>query len=469
MDVISRGIRNAFRNGIRTTSIVFILAVSISMALIMLMALKTVQSKIDNVKSSIGNTITVSPAGVRGFEGGGDLLTSQNVADIGSIAHVTSVTKTISDRLRKEGTATQSFGRNNTESTSADNSTTSLDASIDPGTFGNRQRQNQNGGVAPTGNFSMPISVTGISGDLSDPSSLSQLGASKLDITSGEKVDPGTSDNVAMIGLDLAIKNNLAVGQTFKAYSSDVTIKGIFDAGSKFTNATIVMPLATVQKLSGQTGQINSVIVKTDSIDTVSSVQSEIKTKLGDKVDVTSQQDSSNNAIKPLENIKTISLYSLIGSLVAGAIIIFLTMIMIVRERRREIGVLKAVGSSNVGIMAMFTVESLILTLISSVAGIILGIIFSNPVLRVLVANTESSTASNAVEQAGRGAGGMMARFGGNIIPGAQSAINDLHAVVGWEILLYGLGAAILIAIIGSAIPAFFIAKIRPAEVMRAE
>jgi len=88
MGVISRGLKNAFRNNIRTISIVLILSISIAMALIMLLALKTVQGKIDSVKSSIGNYISVSPAGIRGFEGGGNLLTSDNVTTIKSVPNV---------------------------------------------------------------------------------------------------------------------------------------------------------------------------------------------------------------------------------------------------------------------------------------------------------------------------------------------------------------------------------------------
>ena len=103
MGIISRGIKNAFRNGIRTTSIIFILAVSICMALVMLMSLKTVQQKIASVKSSIGNVITISPAGIRGGEGGGTLLTTQNATDIKAIGHVTTVIETMTGRLTTIG------------------------------------------------------------------------------------------------------------------------------------------------------------------------------------------------------------------------------------------------------------------------------------------------------------------------------------------------------------------------------
>lgn len=464
MGAISRGIKNAFRNTIRTVSITFILGLSIAMALIMLLALKTVQSKITDVKSSIGNTITVSPAGVRGFEGGGELLTSQNMSDVSSITHVTKVTGTVTDRLNQIGAAASNFPGGDSSKTV---STTSLVSAIEPGSFGNRQRRNETQSSSATNSnasFQMPINVTGI-----NSIDASSLNASKLDITNGAKFDTDSSENVALIGTDLAVKNNLAVGQTFTAYDKTIEVVGIFDSGNKFTNAGVVMPIKTVQTLSGQTDQVNSIIVQTDSVDSLSSVQEAVKSKLGsDKVDVVSSQESAQNAVAPLENIKTISLYSLIGSLVAGAIIIFLTMIMIVRERRREIGVLKAIGSSNIKIVSQFTVESLVLTLASSILGIILGIAFSNPVLKVLITNSESSNTADKAVQAVRGGGGMMARLGGGI-GNAQNTLNNLHAVVGYEIIIYGLLAAIAIAIIGSAIPAFFIAKIRPAEVMRAE
>ncbi len=50
-----------------------------------------------------------------------------------------------------------------------------------------------------------------------------------------------------------------------------------------------------------------------------------------------SDATSVADTVSSLDNIRTIALYSLIGALVAGAAIILLSMVMIVRERRREI------------------------------------------------------------------------------------------------------------------------------------
>lgn len=445
MGTIVRGVKNAFRNNVRTLSVVLILSISIAMSLVMYESLRTVENKISNVKESIGNFVTVSPAGIRGFEGGGSLLTNANISKIENISGVTKVTKTLTDHLQT--------------------ATTNLATPIEAGDFGNRQRRQsvQTFGGSNQSNehgFAMPLMVTATS----DASVTQSLNFSDFKLIFGDLLDGSSSENVAMLGTDMATKNNLSVGQTFKAYDEDIKIVGIFDAGNKFGNTQIVMPLATLQNLSNQVAQVNSVLVQTSSIDTQSSVSEEIKTQLGDSADVVSSQDTSKQAIEPLENIKSISIYGLIGSLIAGAIILFLTMVMIVRERRREIGVLKAIGASNILVVAQFSVESLVLTLLSSAVGIIIGVFLSNPILKVMATNNSTFGPANPGE-----VHMSMMKVGAGIVNGAQGTVRNLQVTIDWKIILYGLGAAVIIAIIGSALPAYFISKVRPAEVLRSE
>ena len=445
MGVINRGIKNAFRNNIRTASVVLILSISIAMSLAMSESLKTVEAKISGVKSQIGNFITISPAGIRGFEGGGSLLNEESISKVSQVSGVIRVTKTLTDHLQ--------------------NTTTSLATPIEAGDFGNRQRRQSSesfGGQSTSQNhaFAMPLMVTATS----DATVTQSLNFSDFKLVSGEIINGSSSENIAMLGTDMATKNNLSVGQTFKAYNTDVKLVGIFDAGNKFGNTQIVMPLATLQNLSGQNGQVNSVLVQTSSIDSLPTVMSAMKTQFGDSADVVSSLDTSKQAVEPLESIKNISVYGLIGSLVAGAIILFLTMVMIVRERRREIGVLKAIGASNALVVSQFAIESLVLTLISSILGIVLGIFLSNPILKMIATNNSSSGPTNPGE-----AHVAMMRVGAGIVNGAQGAVRNLQATIDWQIILYGLGAAVIIAILGSALPAYFISKVRPAEVLRSE
>src|SRR5436305_12037334 len=108
MSVFSRGVRNAFRNSMRTFSIVVILGLRRAMALAMLLARDAVKTRIASVECSIGNVITISPAGLRGFQGGGEPLTDDQLNKVASMPHVVGMTKTLQDRLTAQDTNLQS-------------------------------------------------------------------------------------------------------------------------------------------------------------------------------------------------------------------------------------------------------------------------------------------------------------------------------------------------------------------------
>jgi ABC-type antimicrobial peptide transport system permease subunit len=67
------------------------------------------------------------------------------------------------------------------------------------------------------------------------------------------------------------------------------------------------------------------------------------------------------------------------------------TMVMATQERRREIGILKAVGITNKQIMKLFMLESLYLCFIAWVVGGVLGTLLANNIFGIMAReNTES-------------------------------------------------------------------------------
>jgi putative ABC transport system permease protein len=440
---------------VRTFSLVVIIGLSIGLSLAMLVAHQAVGQKITAVKSAVGNTVTISPAGVRGFEGGGNPLTQSQLASIAKLPHVTSLDESLSDRLTA--------------------SNTNLQSAIDAGVLGKRFADNNGqsftfmakpgGQFGDTGgsvitSFTPPITIMGTT----NPTNLANTqGGGTFSLKSGTAFDGTSTANVALVGSSLAAKNNLSVGSTFTAYGATITVAGVFDAGNTFSNNQLIMPLRTLQTLSNQAGDVTNAIATVDSIGNVDSVTSAIQKSLGSAADVTNAAARADEAIQPLENIQTISLYSLVGAVAAGAVIILLTMIMVVRERRREIGVIKAIGASNLRVMAQFMVEAMTLTLLGAVVGIGLGAATSNPITQLLVTNTASP-----VVQPG-GFAGRITGGAGVALRGFRAGLDTISANVGWDIVLYGFLAALVIAILGSALASFFIAKIRPVEVMRVE
>lgn len=476
MNVFTRGIRNAFRNSIRTFSIVLILGLSIGLTLAMLAARAAVEDKIESVKTSIGSTVTIMPAGVQGFQGGGEPLTIDQLSKVRTIPHVTKLSETLNDRLTAD--------------------TSNLKSAIEPGTLGRRGAANSGVGFSVNGGeaggtarldtngtdqivrtFTPPVIVTGTN----DPLSKTVYGGETVTYTSGQAFEGSSNEDIAVIGKDLAEKNSLSVGSTFTAYGQTIKVVGIYDTGSTFSNDGVIMPLASLQRLSDQATSVTAATATIDSIENIEAVVTAIKSDLGDKADVTSTQDSVKQAIQPLENVKTISAFSVFGAVGAGAIIILLTMVMIVRERRREIGVFKAIGASNVKVMLQFISEAVTLTVLALFAGLIIGIFAANPVTKTLVNNSASSTptvqddgAQNVrTFSAGTRPAGGISTFGGPVFRqfrnNTVANVRNVQASVGTKTIALGVLAAFVIAAIGSAIPAFLISKIRPAEVMRAE
>jgi putative ABC transport system permease protein len=482
MGVIARGTKNTFRNTIRTISITLILALSIAMALVMLLSLRAVESKIDSVKSSVGNTITVSAAGVRDFQGGGTPLTQADVKKVGAVPHVAGVTTTLRDRWTTTGTESNGrFGGPGGGSSSG--LTTNLASAIVAGgdnTVGGPSAAGGQGG----GTFVLPIMVTGTT----DPTSTRIAGTNKLTITNGTSIDGTSAALNAIVGTDLATKNNLKVGSTFTVGSSTVTVAGIYSTGNTFSDSGVILALPALQALTNQPGAVTSVVATVDSIDHLQTTTAAIQKTLGTSADVVSDSTGIADTVASLDNVKTIALYSLVGALVAGSAIIFLSMLMIVRERRREIGVLKAIGSSNAKVSFQFMAEAATFTLMAAVIGILAGIVLSNPVLDVMINNSTSSTSAATASpfpggrpngQAGTGAprngaapGNGRIAFGGGFRRGITqfgNTLSNVNTVIGFDVLLYGFLLAVFIALAGSAVPAYLTAKVRPAEVMRVE
>ena len=455
MNVLTRGMRNALRSPLRSGAIAIMLAISIGLILAMMVARASVNAKVAEVKASVATQVSISPAGVSGGFGGGDPLTVDQLKKIKATSHIKSVTATLTDQLASTDT--------------------SLTPSFELGSIGKRFAGGTGSGPqvmfrSADGNTSgeAPKPRTVVTGT-STPSSV--IPSSKL--TSGSMIDGSTSDYVALVGKTLASKNNLKVGDTFTAYGKKVTVKGIYTSDNTFENNGLIMPIAAVQAMTGQAGEATSVTVTVDSSDNVTSTVAALKSALGDKADITSQEDQATESLAPLESIAGLAFAGVIGASVAGAVIILLSMIMIVRERRREIGVIKAIGGTNVKVIVQFVTEALTLTIIGGILGLGIGILASGPLTKSLVANSNDSSTnlSSGPSSSDGNSKPSMRSVGGLRSLGNQlgTNVNDVTSTLTPQILAQSIGVILLIAIVGSAFPAWAIARVRPAEVLRTE
>jgi putative ABC transport system permease protein len=455
----------------RSVGVIVILAVAITLSISMLIARDAVNTKINSVRASTGNTITVAPKGFFGFNGGGTPLKETKVDALLNLSNVTSVQESLSEQLST--------------------SNSSLTSPTPVGSLGQRfgsasGNANGNTGTGQTGSgasFTIPFRVIGTN----SPGNALVGGANgggTEKLTSGKAFSPTSKADVAIIGANLASKNKLKVGATFTAWKTTITVVGIYNSGSTFADSDVLMPLSTVQTLASASNQVTSATVVVNSIDNVASVDKAITKYLGSAADVTSTQATIQTQLAPLNSVKTISTYTLIGAVIGAALILLLSMLMIVRERRREVGVLKALGASNRSIITQFISESTTFTVLGAIVGLIGGVAISSPITSALISAKGGSTTTNTggfvrnfggtggftgggsgfTPPSGAATGGAQLRFGG-----LSNTLTQIHTSAGWSTLVFALFAAIVIAAIGSTVATATIVRIRPAEVLRSE
>ncbi len=143
--------------------------------------------------------------------------------------------------------------------------------------------------------------------------------------------------------------------------------------GSQIAAANLYVPLAAAQTLARMSpGAINQIYVRVAQASMVDAVVRQIRTELGD-VNATTEQ----SIVQVMGGIAEVSTrFTALASLVAllgGLLLTGLALASTVAERRREIGVMKAVGWTAADVRRSFVVEGLASAVLGAVVGITLG------------------------------------------------------------------------------------------------
>ncbi len=192
-----------------------------------------------------------------------------------------------------------------------------------------------------------------------------------------------TGEPAALFGSELAKRLNVDIGDTVTiitrtAYDSptgiNLVIKGIFSTGlGGIDRSLFYIPLDVGQQLLDMEGKATEVVLLVHTPEKAIDIAGEVQLRTGFSV-----VPYQHNALLRYINTFSIvySLFYLIVLLVACSAIAN-TMLMVVFERTREIGMLKALGLNTFSIINLLTIEAGIIGLIGSSVGAVLGGVLS--------------------------------------------------------------------------------------------
>ena len=397
-------IKNIFRN--KSRSLLAVIGIAIGVAAVVGLGLVT-----DNLSASTQEALTAGAADfsvVSGTSGGGgeptggggssgglggqQLINQTKVTEIQQISGVGNATGVLRTNIDLSSNSTNSSSNATDESTGAQ------------------------------GNFRMNMySVIGI--DSSD------LSMDDIVLTNGTTYNSG---NEVIIGKTASQSLNKSIGDTISISNQTFKIVGTYETGNFMDDRGVVMSLSKLQNLTGDTGEVSLILVKASDSTSATDLANTIEEKYSNELSTSTSLSGMDRMNNGLDVISSGSWAVSLLAVLVGGIVVVVTMMKAVSERTREIGVLRAIGWTKQRIMIMILGESLVLSVIAVVIGLVIGIGIVE-----LIATT-------------------------NIMRGIEPAFSAY-------LLLKGIGVALFLGLIGGIYPAYRASKLAPTEALRYE
>lgn len=272
-----------------------------------------------------------------------------------------------------------------------------------------------------------------------NPEDLDYIIGEKTITLEGRKFDE--SDNgkeVVLLGYNQAELQNLNIGDEIeyqKRIENSTDTESIFfevigileQTGDNNIDNAAYVPLKTMQEIEND-DTISSLQVRVSDISLVESITEDINNFFDDArafsiVTMIRQLESTLNTIQ-------LAVFGIAAiSVIVGGLGVMNTMIMSVMERRREIGIMKAIGATTTTVLIQILQESAIMSLLGGALGLLVGYI---------------------------------ATF---LIP----KFTQFTAILTLDLIFLGLGFAFFLGLIAGMYPAFSASRLDPIEVLRYE
>lgn len=231
---------------------------------------------------------------------------------------------------------------------------------------------------------------------------------------------------------------------------AEVEVVGFYRAGFVFGDSQVIVPLPVAQHMAGQEGKVTNIFVTVDAVGNVEAVEQGLREALGEAVDILIGRENVRMLSEGLAGIQANAALSAVVALVAGALIVLLTMVLVTQQRTWEIGMLKAMGASGGDVARQFVAEAVALGTISAALGLALFALMGPQVGEVFLSAAQFTVALAIPGFSEQSAAELPIRYG-----------------LSWAVVGYAIGMAVLFGAVGSLYPVTRALRLKPAEALR--
>ena len=205
-------------------------------------------------------------------------------------------------------------------------------------------------------------------------------------------LDDFKGEDVAMVGVGMAQSLGLTIGSEFKAISSktqatmmgtiprirEFRVVALFDVGmSQYNSSFIFVPLEAAQLYFQQKGAVSEMEVMVDDIEHVMPVKVELGKALGQGFRLTDWQALNADLFGAVEVERNVMFLILTLIIVVAAFNIISGQIMLVKEKGRNIAIMRTMGATRGSILRVFLLSGASIGVVGTLLGCLLGTAFA--------------------------------------------------------------------------------------------
>jgi lipoprotein-releasing system permease protein len=301
-----------------------------------------------------------------------------------------------------------------------------------------------------------------------DPATEGKISQLPDDLISG-KFD--LSGRGLIVGVDFASNLRLSVGDHLSIYSAreikkmkaahndkqdeailpdDYEVRGIFDAGYyEYNSRVIVTSIENAQDLYDLDDSVHGLFVMLNDPYQAGEVKRQLTRSLGGDFYVSTWMEQNSGILNALIVEKNVMFYLLFFIVLVAALCILSAQITFVVQKTREIGMLKALGASNLQISGIFLGQSAIIGIIGVAAGLGLGML-------ALAYRNEFLHFMNRLT-------------GFELFPASVYGFGELPAIIMPRDVAIICISSFIICVVGGVLPAIRAGRLKPVEALRYE
>jgi putative ABC transport system permease protein len=202
------------------------------------------------------------------------------------------------------------------------------------------------------------------------------------------QVDIRQNRKVVVIGKDIydaLFKDKPALGEYVNVNKVPFKVVGICIEPGSTRNRNAYMPVSTAQKVFNGSNRLHNfaITISGETLEESQKIEEEIRSTFSHKLKFDEKDESAMGLYNKLENyIQTMRIFQAIkifiwvigiGTLIAGIVGVSNIMLIVVKERTKEIGIRKAIGATPSSVIGLILLESVLITTVAGYIGLVFG------------------------------------------------------------------------------------------------